>query len=455
VGAGADAAGTGANAAGANTASANAASANAAGTGANAAGTGADTAATDTDAADTGADAEAANAAGASVTGTGADAAGADASNANAARTGAGAAGVDAHGTGTGTGSDAAGANASGTGTSTGTGTGGADAAAEISGALAARTSEPAPAPIAFAEPLIGRAVREFLGYDETRPVYPDDLRRVTALCIWGKEIRPPAEAQVWNMRIPWYNEAEFEAYRGDIASLADLAQCKNLRALTIEAQRIEDLSPLAGLPLEYLSVQWNPVKDVSVLAGLNGLCVLRLTGTDVADIAPVCPLPRLRQLGIENTRVDTLAPLAGIASDDFIELSMAFAPARDLEFLPGLGKLLNISLSEATDAELEALCGMPTLECVAIYFGKLTGIAPLARLDRLNYLSIRDNGNPLSIDGLERLSALASLDLFNTKIADYSPLFSMPALREVNVSADQANEIYAISPAPPFAVIF
>jgi Leucine-rich repeat (LRR) protein len=73
-------------------------------------------------------------------------------------------------------------------------------------------------------------------------------------------------------MMIPWYDEAALEAYKGSIASLSDLALRESLRALTIDAQRIADLSPLAGLPLQHLSVQYNPVVDASPLAECRSL---------------------------------------------------------------------------------------------------------------------------------------------------------------------------------------
>jgi hypothetical protein len=75
------------------------------------------------------------------------------------------------------------------------------------------------------------------------------------------------------------------------------------------------DLAPLAGLPLEELSLNEAPVSDLSVLAGMP-LRRLDLWGTAVTSLARLRGLP-LTLLRLGRTAVTDLAPIAGMAIEE------------------------------------------------------------------------------------------------------------------------------------------
>ena len=86
-----------------------------------------------------------------------------------------------------------------------------------------------------------------------------------------------------------------------DISWLAEMPQ---LKILIIAINEIRDLSPLAGLTeLEYLEMFNNYVKDISALSGMTKLLDLNITYNNIADYSPVYGLKQLERLWVYNSR--------------------------------------------------------------------------------------------------------------------------------------------------------
>lgn len=84
----------------------------------------------------------------------------------------------------------------------------------------------------------------------------------------------------------------------------------------TIECydESIDDLSPLAGLPLlENLFLRGRKLVDLTPLAGLNNLVRLSLEDTKIVDLAPLAALQRLEELTLRRAPVEDLTPLANL----------------------------------------------------------------------------------------------------------------------------------------------
>ena len=116
---------------------------------------------------------------------------------------------------------------------------------------------------------------------DKEVPLVSDSgerLGEVEQLLVCGQElvdtIREHEEMVNWAH--DFYME---ERAHGDISDedLALLEECVNLKVLILDYQQISDLSPLAQLPLEYLSLTGNEVSDLSPLSGMTELKVLDL----------------------------------------------------------------------------------------------------------------------------------------------------------------------------------
>lgn len=127
---------------------------------------------------------------------------------------------------------------------------------------------------------------------------------------------------------------------------------------LVLDYQQIADLTPLAELPLEYLSLTGNQVSDLSPLAGMTGLQVLDLGENPVRSAEGLSGLPGLREVTLEATGITSVEPFrdSGIRA-----LNVRTTWVRDytpLETCPELTRLVTGSMPEgAAETLAAALC--------------------------------------------------------------------------------------------------
>jgi hypothetical protein len=130
---------------------------------------------------------------------------------------------------------------------------------------------------------------------------------------------------------------------RSELADLSPLAELEDLEEVDCNWTNVENLQPLARLPLNTLRCARSRVSNLSPLHGLL-LVELDLTGTPVSDLTPLKGLP-LVSLRCGETKVRDLSPLRG-------------APLKHIGFdsklLRGEGPLVN------SWSQLETINGMP-----------------------------------------------------------------------------------------------
>jgi hypothetical protein len=126
-----------------------------------------------------------------------------------------------------------------------------------------------ADSPVHFADSALKAGVEQALGISNPTP---SDMLALTSLCCWQSGIR----------------------------SLTGLEYAKNLRELSLNGNPITDLSPLAGLTsLQSLIMEDNIVSDLSPLAGLANLRILILEANLISDISPLVNLKSLIHLNL------------------------------------------------------------------------------------------------------------------------------------------------------------
>jgi hypothetical protein len=83
------------------------------------------------------------------------------------------------------------------------------------------------------------------------------------------------------------------------------------LKKLTISFNTLSDIKLLANLTsLQELSISGTEVRDIKPLAKLTNLQYLSLNGTNIIDIKPLVKLQNLLMLSLDNTLVNDIAPL-------------------------------------------------------------------------------------------------------------------------------------------------
>jgi hypothetical protein len=145
-----------------------------------------------------------------------------------------------------------------------------------------------------------------------------------------------------------------------DNPRLADISALRGmpLQKLYLSRTRVENLGPLRGAPLEELNLLGARVKDLSPLAECP-LKMLWLTGCPVADIGPLRRVP-LVSLTLQDTRVADLSPLA---NHPLQRLHIGGTEVTDLTPLGSLGLTRLIFTPSKIKKGLDVVRKMPSLQ--------------------------------------------------------------------------------------------
>lgn len=315
--------------------------------------------------------------------------------------------------------------------------------------------------PYAFREPLIEQAVRLALDKPEG-PLTTKELQGVTALHIFGRQIYDD-DGQFWflgNHVFPYDAAVKARGLwqeNGGIACLDDLKALPNLQTLSLYRQSISDISALRGTKLQALGIGYNPVTDLSPLAGNPNLTSLNVSGLALSDTDVIATLPHLRALFIGGTDIKTLAGLSGLPLE---ALNLADVPLTDEQSLEALKGLKSLTLSKLWPSLVPHLAA---LELETLEVTHAQGVSPrdleaLKGLKRLSYrteqpvfLSARPLRFPhmeiLELKGVSMnslaclcaLSSLRTLGIYEVDCQDYSGLDALTHLETVWATPAQA----------------
>ncbi len=220
----------------------------------------------------------------------------------------------------------------------------------------------------------------------------------------------------------------------------------KGIAELGINDPKLEDISPLAGLPLYTLDLHDSHVTDIRPLAGMQ-LGRIDLSNTGVSDISVLSGMP-LELALFNKSRVKAVPSLAGTSLEvmDFSdtpledigglrgatigELYLVNTKVRDLEPLRN-GRLQAIWLNNAPVADCSPLAsnpvitvtlagtkvsdircfkGHPTLQRLHIAETEVTDLAPLEWMDGLTRLIFTPNRVKTGIEYARQMSSIREI---------------------------------------------
>ena len=308
--------------------------------------------------------------------------------------------------------------------------------------------------------PLLEEALRIELGLSEGEAIPSARLSEVEQLIVCGQEL-PGALREHELMLETAHDLYSGQTMHGDIddGDLSLLARCTNLRVLVLDYQQIEDISPLEGLPLEYLSLTGNQVRDIGPLSGCAGLQILDLGENPVRDIQLLRGLTMLRELNVEATGLTSLDVLSGskleklnarstwvtdygVLADcqGLRSLIAGDLPAGAWEGIGGLTGLEEWRVYSSSGLDFSALEGMERLRDLDVYDSSISNPEALAMLPQLQYLNLGETGLR-SLDFVPGMPALTSIDLRENPIEDFGVLLHCPQLRDLNISSWQLEQ--------------
>jgi hypothetical protein len=228
---------------------------------------------------------------------------------------------------------------------------------------------------------------------------------------------------------------------RDEPAALDDLARIESLESIVADrpirlsrslsqvrelivtsGARAPDDGVLGNLPnLRSLCLGRSPSEstiDLRTLAGMSHLEDLRFYAQQVGTIDPIALLTGLRRVRIEYQTFESIAPLAAATRLQWL----AIGYWKGMDRLGALTELEYLELNEGTVSSLRAFRDCRKLRSLTIFGRRLK-----------------------SLGGIEELAALEDLFLYNTAVADLSPLAGLRGMRRLRL--DMPTKVADFSP--------
>ena len=265
-----------------------------------------------------------------------------------------------------------------------------------------------------FLEPLIEQAVRAELTKPDGIITY-QDLENVEEIYIQGEHVYT-SEEEYYAEGGKWYAAARENRVFGPITDLSDLENMPNLHRIFIGGNHVNDISPLKNLSgLEKVILCDNDIETISPLANKETLVDVNIMGNKLSDINAVNTWPNLKLLNLSETG------------------SYDGSPVENLKYMERLDIRNNSDAYQyLNDLYVAELClgaaGQTDLEC-------LNHVAHVERLF-IRWSEIRD------ISALEGREDIVFFNAAGCTIEDYTPLFTMPGLKSIVISASAQEEM-------------
>ena len=256
---------------------------------------------------------------------------------------------------------------------------------------------------------LLEDALRQELHLEEGEPIPRERLMEVEQLLVCGQTLAGSVQEHA-ELAEYCHDHYTVENAHGDISDhdLELLSQCTNLRVLVLDYQQITDLSPLANLSLEYLSLTGNQIANLAPLSGMEALRVLDLGENPVRSVYALAELPALQEVTLEATGITSV--------DVFAESGIQSLNVRkhlDYGFLvPGV---LSQPLPPDCGGAARRRCG---------------NIAGLINLEELRLYAT----SAVDLSYFVGFQKLRELDLYGSAISHPEALAQLPSLRVVNL---------------------
>ena len=257
-----------------------------------------------------------------------------------------------------------------------------------------------------------------------------DDLAQVEEIYIQSDRACA-SQTEFWEVSGEWYGTDA--RIRGPITDLSDLSHMPNLKIAYIEAEQITDLSPMKELnELQRIDLACNNISDLSPLEGKETLLEVDfLDNGTLEGIEAVRTWTAIRSLSLENTGSYDGSPVGAFHRYEFLGIKNN---SDAWKYLQGMH----------IDALAMGSAGQTDLECIrdVSYIGTL-------------YISDSDIRDISALEGREDITLL---NMEGCMIDDLSPLFQMPNLVTVEMSASEQyrmEELIGEYGEPQFQIIY
>jgi Leucine-rich repeat (LRR) protein len=144
---------------------------------------------------------------------------------------------------------------------------------------------------------------------------YTGRMADITGIYLYGDRVSDTREDRVIaasffdfktseTIHMLYYHYDADSANFGNVETVSDFSQLKNLKELSLAGNPVSDVTPLWKLNrLEYLDLTGNPVRDLTGIGALSSLGTLCISGTLVTDLAPLRDCDKLKTVYVDEAQ--------------------------------------------------------------------------------------------------------------------------------------------------------
>lgn len=246
-------------------------------------------------------------------------------------------------------------------------------------------------------------------------------------------EYLPPKEQRVIDAIFPL----------GERSCQKKLTQLRESQSLDLSNNRLQTITPLAFLPIKHLYLGFNWLSDVETLASIPQLQTLDLSyNQDLANIATIAELKKIRTLSLNSTSIMTLRPLKQLVTLEDLDLSSI--PARDWFELRSLTNLFALYLNSNQIEQLTFLAELSNLRILDLGFNVIKDIDELSKHRHIEVLNLQ--GNRIEdIAAIANLSSLRELDVSDNPVKSFDPLKALAKLQKLSIGSVSGSKLNSL----------
>lgn len=298
---------------------------------------------------------------------------------------------------------------------------------------------------------LLEDALRQELHLEEGEPIPRERLTEVEQLLVCGQTLAGSVQEHA-ELAEYCHDHYTVETAHGDISDhdLKLLSQCTNLRVLVLDYQQITDLSPLANLSLEYLSLTGNQIANLAPLSGMEALRVLDLGENPVRSVDALAELPALQEVTLEATGITSVDVFAESGIQSLNVRSTWITDFSSLASCPNLSRLI---VGELPGGAVETLAGLINLEELRLYATSAVDLSYFVGFQKLRELDLY--GSAISHpEALAQLPNLRFVNLGGTGVCDLSFLTQLPAMTDLDLREDPLTDLTPLLDCPWLTIL-
>lgn len=190
------------------------------------------------------------------------------------------------------------------------------------------------------------------------------------------------------------------------------------LTQIILDNTAVRDVTPLAGIALNSVSLAQTPLVDLTPLKS-SQLRHLEISGTAVRRIGPLLGTP-LVKMGVANTQLEDWPLLKRFS---LTHLAIDSRQLRHVDILAALPHLRHLAIHDSVDSDLRIVSRL-SLESLDLYGGDVRELYPLRKM------------------------SLTSLSLLSTKVREIAPLRDLPLTR-LRIDGGPLQDVDALQGMP------